>query len=123
MSFDFYPPEVVCRFLGMRESQIGYFYDDKLKTLIVGRIKDGKLKGRVIHNGRTQKDFDEGRYFSAWSMGYSYSDWDKHDFIYVGKKINYTSLKGYFKFIDQANLESIKAYFKAKELLKDINQI
>lgn len=122
-SWDFYPSDVVCRFLGFRESQFGYFYDSKLRTLIIGRIKDGCLKGRVIHNGRTQKDVDEGRYFSTWSNGYAYSDWEKHDFVYAGKKIAYTTLSGYLDFIHSADLESIKGYFKTKELLKDIKEI
>ena len=117
--YDLFPDEFVVRCNGFREGQSGFFYDPYLKTLIIGKIYNHKLKGRVIHNGVTQKSIDEGRYFSAWSNGYTYGDWDKHDMFYAGRLRNYTSLSGYMEILEKFDLESAKIYFKVKELLID----
>ena len=117
--YDLFPDEFVARYNGFGEGQSGFFYDPYLKTLIIGKIYNHKLKGRVIHNGVTQKSIDEGRYFSAWSNGYTYGDWDKHDMFYAGRLRNYTSLSGYMEILEKFDLESAKIYFKVKELLID----
>ena len=117
--YDLFPDEFVARYNGFGEGQSGFFYDPYLKTLIIGKIYNHKLKGRVIHNGVTQKSIDEGRYFSAWSNGYTYGDWDKHDMFYAGRLRNYTSLSGYMEILETFVLESAKIYFKVKELLID----
>ena len=117
--YDLFPDEFVARYNGFIEGQSGFFYDPYLKTLIIGKIYNHKLKGRVIHNGVTQKSIDEGRYFSAWSNGYTYGDWDKHDMFYAGRLRNYTSLSGYMEILETFDLESAKIYFKVKELLID----
>lgn len=117
--FDLFPVSYQARHNGFHIGQRGLFYDASLNTLIIGAVTESGLKGRVIHNGRTQKDYDEGRYFAAWSVGYSYDRWDMHSMEYVGTYRNYTSLSGYLEFLEPASYAQIKAYFKTKELLKD----
>jgi hypothetical protein len=121
--YDLFPDDFVAKYNGFKEGQSGLFYDPSLKCLIVGKISDYKLKGRVVHNGLTQKDIDDGRYFYAFSTGYSYGDWCKHDMFYAGKLRNYTSLAGYLEYIEKADLEAIKIYFKVKDLLLDNKSI
>ena len=121
--FDLYPISVQVQANNMFVGQRGLFYDRSLKTLIVGVIKETGLRGRVIHNGMTQKDCDEGRYFSAWNIGYTYDRWCIHDLEYVGTYRTYTSLSGYLEFIETASYDQLKDYFSAKELLKDIKRI
>lgn len=121
--FDFYPVSVQVQINNMSIGQRGLFYDRGLKTLIIGVIKETGLRGRVIHNGLTQKDYNEGRYFSAWNIGYTYDKWCIHDLEYVGTYRAYTSLSGYLEFIETASYDQLKDYFSAKELLKDIKKI
>jgi len=122
--FDLFSNIIVAEWNGFKKGQYGLWYDESLNTLIVGFIdEDYCLRGRVLHNGRTQKACDEGRYFAAWSIGYTYNNWDMHDMTYVGRYRNYSGLYGYLEFLEPATLEQIKAYFKVKELLKDINKI
>ncbi len=117
--YDLFPDEFVARYNGFKEGQSGFFYDPYLKSLIVGKIVNHKLKGRVIHNGVTQKDIDQGRYLAAWRNGYTYGDWDKHGMFYVGRLRNYTSLSGYMEILETFDVESATNYFKVKELLLD----
>lgn len=122
--FDIFSNIIIAEWNGFKPGQYGLWYDASLNTLIVGFLdEDCCLRGRVIHNGPTQKDIDEGRYFAAWSIGYTYNNWDLHEMEYVGRYRNYSGLYGYLEFIEGATYEQIKAYFKVKELLKDINKI
>jgi len=116
---ELFPQSYALRANSFKLKQFGLWYDRSV-TLLVGFIDDnGFLKGRVKHNGTTQKDCDEGRYFSAWNTGYTYDRWDLHDVEYVGTLRNYTSLAGYLEFLETATYDQMKAYFKTKELLID----
>lgn len=121
---DIFSNVIISEWNGFKEGQYGLWYDTSLNTLIVGFIDENhSLKGRVLHNGRTQKDIDEGRYFAAWSTGYTYDNWDMHDMEYVGRYRNYSNIYGYLEFLENASYSQIKAYLKVQELLKDINKI
>lgn len=122
--YDLFSNIIIAEWKRFRKGQYGLWYDAGLNTLIVGFIDENhSLKGRVLHNGVTQKDIDEGRYFAAWSTGYTYDNWDIHVMVYVGRYRNYSGLYGYLEFLEDATYEQIKAYFKVQELLKDINKI
>jgi hypothetical protein len=123
MSYDLFPDDYVCRFRGFTENQRGFFLSKSLNTLIVGKIKQHRLVGRVFHSGLTQKDIDKGRYFAAFNEGYSYGNWDKHDFVYVGKIRDFVTLDGFLSFIQKADFEAFQMYYKTKELLQDKNSI
>ena len=94
---------------------IGYYYSDELKTLIIGfKDKKGRLHGKVLGN-----TFEDGLEICVpFSYGYRYNHWHE-GFIYVGKLTTYTTLKGYFDFLDIADYEQIKAYFLAKSIVLD----
>lgn len=120
---DLYPVTHQAMVNDMKIGQRGLFLTD-LNTLFVGVIKENGLKGRVIHSGLTQKMCDEGRYFSGgpFNEGYTYDRWSMHECEYVGNYRTYESLAGYLEFLETADIDQIKAYFKTKELLNDIKQ-
>ncbi len=121
--YDLYPDYIVCDFKGFKEGDLGLYYNKHLKLLLAGRILNHKLIGRVIHDGLTKKDIDEGRYFRAFRIGYTYGDWDKYDFIYLGHVTNYTTLTGYLNFINTRSNKEIEAYFKAKPLVNEVYKL
>jgi len=94
---------------------IGYYYSDELKTLIIGfKDKKGRLHGKVLGN-----NFEDGLEICVpFSYGYRYNSWHE-GFIYVGRLSTYTTLKGYFDFLDIADYEQIKAYFLSKQIILD----
>lgn len=120
---DLYPVTHQARVNEMKIGQRGLFLTD-LGTLFVGIITESGLKGRVIHSGLTQKMCDEGRYHSGgpFRKGYTYDRWSMHECEYVGTYRTYESLSGFLEFIDTASNDQIQAYFKTKELFKDIKQ-
>lgn len=90
---------------------IGYYYSESIKTLIMGfEDKKGRLHGKVIG------DTFQNPMFVPFSYGYSYNSWHE-GFIYVGKLTAYTTLNGYLNFLDESNYEQIKAYFLVKPLV------
>lgn len=118
------PTSYDLRINGFEIGNYGYFYDSNFETLLIGYIdKSGSLVGRVVHNGLTQKKIYEGRYFAAWNNGYSYTNWDKSEFEYVGKLNAYIDTYAYLDFIETASYDQIRAYFEAKELLIDNKKI
>jgi len=90
---------------------IGYYYSDELKTLIIG-FEDGKgrLHGKVLGNTF------ENDYCVPFGYGYKYNCWHE-GFIFVGKLTTYTTLKGYLDFLDMADYKQIKAYFLSKKII------
>jgi hypothetical protein len=93
---------------------IGYYYSDELKTLIIGfEDSKGRLHGKVLGN---TFEGDLGNMLAPFSYGYRYNSWHE-GFIYVGKLTTYTTLKGYFDFLDIADYEQIKAYFLSKQII------
>ena len=93
----------------------GYFFDGT--TLLVGYIGGNDsvyckfLSGRVIYS----KPLYCG--FRAWNIGYSYSNWDWSDFEFLPAHA-FHGLYGYLKFLDEANYEEIKAFFKLQKLME-----
>ena len=118
--FELFPVSYRVRANSMHIGQRGLFLNQSLNSLIVGIITENGLKGRVIHNGVTQKDYDGGQYdLSTFMTGYTYDKWNISDMEYVGNYRTYTSIDGYLEFLNFASYEQIKAYFKTKELLKN----
>ena len=60
---------------------IGYYYSDELKTLIIGfEDSKGRLHGKVLGN---TFESDLGNMLAPFSYGYRYNSWHE-GFIYVG---------------------------------------
>lgn len=51
----------------------------------------------------------------AFNVGYEYKDWDKSDFLYIGRYTTFTTLDGYMSFLKKATTEQIEGYFKCKD--------
>ena len=96
------------------QNKHGYFFDGF--NLLIGAIRgDGSiyckhLSGRVIYS--------KPLYFTrSWNHGYSYDNWNWCDFEFIPTNA-FNGLDGYLAFIDNANYEEIKAYFKLKDLME-----
>ncbi len=92
----------------------GYFFDGY--TLLIGFIRgEGSvyfkyLSGRVIYS--------KPLYFTrSWNHGYAYDNWNWNDFEFIPTNA-FNGLDGYLSFLDGANIDEIKAYFKLKEIMK-----
>ena len=96
------------------QNKHGYFFDGY--NLLIGAIRgDGSiyckhLLGRVIYS--------KPLYFTrSWNHGYSYDNWNWYDFEFIPTNA-FNGLDGYLAFIENANYEEIKAYFKLKDLME-----
>lgn len=92
----------------------GYFFDGY--TLLIGAIRGNGsiyckyLSGKVIYS--------KPLYFTrSWNHGYKYDNWDWNPFEFIPTTA-FSGLKGYLDFIDGANFDEIKAYFKLKDLME-----
>lgn len=102
----------------MKENgDIGLYYSPILELLMIGRISDYRLIGRVISNSNCLEDC---YMMSSFMVGYSYKSWDKSDFYYMGTYRTFTTLEGYLNFLNDADYDSIKAYFKAKPHVQNL---
>lgn len=108
------PASYDCRAFGFEDGQSGLFYDTSLNILLRGRIIEFMLNATVVHDG---SDYDKGRYFAAFSLGYKYDDWDLSQIIHFPEDI--LTMEGYLRFINNPNVtyKHMDAYFKAKRLL------
>jgi|688.fasta_scaffold971249_1 hypothetical protein len=96
------------------ENKRGYFFDGY--NLLIGYIGgDGSiyfkyLSGKVIYS--------KPLYFSrTWMHGYKYNNWDFNDFEFIPYNV-FKDLKSYLSFIETANFNEIKMFFKLKDLMK-----
>lgn len=93
--------------------QLGYYYSESLKTVIIGYLVEHKyheqLHGMVI--GHTISIPHWGHTFR---VGYKYTQWSE-GFVYVGRLTTFTTLEGYLSFLKDATYEQIQAYFKIKQ--------
>ena len=96
------------------ENKRGYFFDGF--TLLLGYIGGGKsvycknLSGKVI--------YDKPLYFSrSWRLGYKHNNWDWSPFEFIPYDV-FKNLETYLKFIENANYDEIKMYFKLKEVMQ-----
>jgi hypothetical protein len=123
MSFELFPQTYVHRSRRLTGKERGLWYSKSLNILLLGYIdRDGCLSAKVISNGRTQEDYDNGMYFSSFNTGYRYNNWDLHEVEFLGGWNTFFTLKGYLDFLIPASYEQIKAYFLAKRLVLDIEQ-
>lgn len=92
---------------------LGIYYSEEQDTILIGYKIPGqyrdKLVGRVIGHAKRPGDY----FWNAYSVGYEYSDWD-NGFRYIGRYTTFTTLKGYMSFLDRADYDLIKSYFKIK---------
>jgi hypothetical protein len=95
------------------ENKRGYFFDGS--TLLLGYIGGGRsiygkhLSGKVI--------YDKPLYFSrTWRHGYKYDNWDWRSFEFIPYDV-FKNIETYLKFIEKANYDEIKMYFKLKEVM------
>lgn len=104
------------RAFGFTDGQEGLFYDSALNCLLRGKIVDTLLEATVIHGG---SDYDNGRYFSAFSEGYSHFDWDLQHIIWFPENIlTWAGFKEWMN-MDRVAYPELKAYTKAKRLLTE----
>jgi hypothetical protein len=93
---------------------IGYYYSDEIKTLIIGfEDEKGRLHGKVLGN---TFESDYANDFAPFRYGYRYNSWHE-GFTYVGRLSAYTTLKGYLDFLDNSNYKQIKSYFLVKNII------
>jgi hypothetical protein len=92
----------------------GYFFDGF--TLLIGYIGgEGSiyfkyLSGKVIYS--------KPLYFSrSWNHGYKHDNWDWSPFEFIPTNA-FRGLDGYLSFLEGANIDEIKAYFKLKEVMQ-----
>lgn len=109
-------PSYDCKFFGFKEGQEGLFYDSALNILLRGKIVDFMLQAEVIHGGN---DIPNGRYFSAFSRGYKYIDWDLQYITWFPENI--LTYQGYMDWIndDKVTEKEIKGFIKGKRLLDE----
>lgn len=120
-NYDFYPVKTQATFNNMYIGQRGLFFNRSTKLLLVGIITKTGLRGRVIHTGVTQDEIDKGyRPVISFGWGYTYDMWDMHEFKYIGRLRNYTSINGYLEYIKNANYNQLKDYFEAERLIKEL---
>lgn len=97
------------------ENKRGYFYNSRLKTLIVGYIGgEGSIyckffAGKVVYS----KPFCGGS--RPWRIGYKYNNWDFSDFEYI--PVYAFKKPGFMKFLENASNDQIRAYFEVKDLI------
>lgn len=98
--------------MSKKNGNIGLYYSPSLDLLIVGIRIDYRLKGRVISNNSC---LDGGSWLmSSFMVGYTYRDWRGDGFSYLGTYRTFTTLDGYLDFINRADYDDLKAYFKSK---------
>ena len=100
----------------MSKEQLGYYYSESLKTVIIGYLEPRKyghnLVGKVI--GHTIPTPHWGH---TYSCGYTYKQWSE-GFVYVGRLTTFTTLKGYLELLKlEAPNEQIEAYLKIKKVV------
>lgn len=101
-----------------RNGDTGLYYSQSLDLLIVGMRVDWHLKGRVISNNSC---LDGGSWIlSSFPVGYTYKNWGGDEFTYLGTYRTFITLDGYLSFIDRADYDDLKAYFKAKPHIKKL---
>lgn len=125
MSYSIYPNSTIIQWRGLKGNERGLWYSPGLNNLLIGKLdEDGFLVGKVIHNGLTQEMCDKGQYYlsGAFREGYTYDHWDLHEFEFLGGWDTFFTLKGYLDFLGPATYDQIKAYFKAKPLVLDIER-
>lgn len=92
--------------------EIGLYYSDSIRTLIVGYTDENdRLIGRVIGNTFREPTF------VPFSNGYTYENLHE-GFVYVGRFSTYFELKPYLDFLNAADTQQIESYFKVKGLIK-----
>ena len=87
----------ICKFYSFQEGQYGLFYDGMLNVLIVGRIKNYRLIGKVISNGITTFE----KCIAGFYVGYRYNDWDKSNMIYMGTLRTHSNYYAYIDFLNK----------------------
>lgn len=96
---------------------LGIYYIKEHDTIILGFKEPGKyrdkLVGRVIGHTIDREYFG----FHAYNVGYEYHDWQ--DGYYLGRYTTFSTLKGYLEFLDRADYDTIKAYFKCKKQVEE----
>lgn len=111
------PASYDCSAFGFKNDQEGLFYDASTNTLLRGKIIDFMLVAEVVHDG---SDYDNGRFFAAFRVGYTYNDWDLVDITWFPEDI--LTSGGYQKWIvnPKVTVVQINAFIKAKRILIEI---
>lgn len=99
----------------MNKFQFGYYYSERLKTLIIGYLKPrpygNDLVGKVIGHSIPPPSWGH-----TYNYGYTYSCWIE-GFVYVGRLTTYTTLEGYLDFLKESDTRQIEGYFKSKSIV------
>lgn len=97
--------------------QPGIYYNSETNTIILGYLKPGKYRDRIVgrvigHTGKAREEW----FFRAYNTGYEYNDWSA---TYIGRYTTFTTLKGYLDFLKDASTEQIEYYFACKKSIEE----